>query len=149
IYFPAGTDMLVQLTEPLLATDPGGRVPVYGQFDADSRDSLTDLARSIPERTVTTKGREADVVNLVFIGSREQIEEAFESAGWIGSDPLTAGSVMRGFHAVFALRNYPQLPMARHLLSGQSENSTWQKSLDSFDKRDHLRIWAQQVLWEG
>lgn len=149
IYFPAGTDLLVQLTEPLPAGDEAGRVPAYGQFDEESQHGLDALAQSIPERTYNTKGRQADVVNLIFLGSEEQINSAFQAAGWNNSDPLSARSVMRGMHAVFALRNYARLPMAHHLLDGQPAESDWEKGLDSYAKRDHLRIWAEHGDWQG
>jgi hypothetical protein len=71
------------------------------------------------------------------------------AAGWTNSDPLSVRSVLRGFHAVISLNNDPHLPMSSHLLDGKSSDSTWQKSLDSYSKRDHLRIWNRPESWEG
>ena len=105
------------------------------------------MATSVTQRTSNAQGRAADVVNLLFLGSREQVETAFRTAGWTHSDPLSARAVLREIYAVFSLENDPDLPMARHLLNGQPSDSTWQKGLNSYAKRDHVRIWNTSESW--
>jgi hypothetical protein len=36
---------------------------------------------------------------------------------------------------------YPQEPMITFLLNGRPEDMNWQKSLNSYGRRDHLRMW--------
>jgi hypothetical protein len=45
---------------------------------------------------------------------------------------------------MYALLNnsgYAQQPMMTFLLNGRPQDMSWQKSLNSYDRRDHLRIW--------
>ncbi len=69
------------------------------------------------------------------------------AAGWTPSDPLSVRAVLREMHAVFSLTNDPNLPMARLSLNGKPSDSTWQKGLNSYAKRDHVRIWDMSESW--
>jgi hypothetical protein len=149
IYFPVGTDLRLQLTAPLPVATSISPALANKEFEESGTEALNRIVLSFTQRTSNAEGRAADVVNLVFIGSREQIERAFLTARWTNSDPLSVRSVMRGFHAVISLNSDPHLPMSSHLLDGKSSDSTWQKSLDSYSKRDHLRIWNRPETWEG
>ena len=40
---------------------------------------------------------DADLLNLVFLGSREQVQAAFREAGWHNSDPVSKHSFLRKF----------------------------------------------------
>jgi hypothetical protein len=149
IYFPAGTDMELQLSAPLPVADLTPSGSPHPDFTGSDAFVLDEMLASWPERTTTTKGQDADIVNLVFIGSREQVERAFQAAGWMSSDPATKGSVLRMFHAYLALNGYSRAPISKQLFQGQPSDSTWEKSLNSYGKRDHLRIWAERETWQG
>jgi len=149
IYYPPGTDLQLQLSAPLSVADlepSGSSNPDFTDFDAFA---LNEMVRSWPERTSTVRGQNSDIVNLVFIGSRQQVKSAFHIAGWMGSDPTSKGSVLRTFHAFLTLDNYPCAPISKQFFRGQSSDSTWEKSLNSYGKRDHLRIWAEPETWRG
>jgi hypothetical protein len=149
INLPPGTDLSLELTEPLLVD---GSIPLpreNRQLDASESAALDEKVQSFAERTYNTKGREADVVNLLFVGSADQIQDAFRVAGWKSSDPLSTRSILREFHAVFSMNNYPHLPMANHLLDGRLDDWSLEKGFDSYQKRDHLRIWDVPDTFEG
>jgi len=96
---------------------------------------------------------EADIVNLAFVGSRQQIEAAFHEAGWVNSDTFTRHSFLRDFYAFLNNSGYAQAPMRPFLLDGKPADMNWQKSLNSYARRDHLRIWQwpdpenSQTVW--
>ncbi len=48
---------------------------------------------------------------------------------------------MKNFYALLNNSGYAQQPMTTFLLNGKPEEMNWQKSLNSYDRRDHLRIW--------
>jgi hypothetical protein len=90
-----------------------------------------------------------DLVNLLLVGSRKEVETAFRSAGWTGSRP---NSLRSGFEAVRAIaenRSYPDAPMRTLLLDGYEPDMRVQESLDTFSQRDHLRVWRRETEWEG
>jgi hypothetical protein len=149
IYFPAGTDLQLQLSAPLSVVDLTPSGTPNPDFTGSDAFALDTMVASWSERTTTTGGQDADIINLVFIGSRQQVESAFRAAGWMSSDPASKGSVLRMFHAFLALNGYPRAPISKQLFQGQSSDSTWEKSLNSYGKRDHLRIWAAREAWQG
>jgi hypothetical protein len=149
IYFPVGTDLRLELTAPLPVATSISPALANGGFEESGAEAFNRMVLSFTQRTSNEEGRAADVVNLLLIGSREKVERAFLAARWTHSDPLSVRSVLRGFHAVISLNSDPHLPMSSHLLDGKSSDSTWQKSLDSYSKRDHVRIWDRPETWEG
>jgi hypothetical protein len=149
IYFPPGTDLRLELPAPLRVTGITPAGPANRDFADSETFAVDEMVRSLPARTFTAKGREADVVNLMFIGSREQIADAFHAAGWMNSDRNSKGSVLRQFHAFITLNSYSRAPISKQLLQEQSSDSAWEKSFDSFGKRDHLRIWSEPETWQG
>jgi hypothetical protein len=149
IYFPPGTDLRLELALPVGVAGIKPAEPANQDFDHSEALALDEIVRSLPERTSTLKGQDADLLNLVFLGSREQIADAFHTAGWMSSDRNSKGSVLRQFHAFLTLNSYPHAPISKQLLQGQTADSAWEKSFDSYGKRDHLRIWSQPESWQG
>ncbi len=149
IYFPAGTDLRIKLTEPTPAF-----VTELQSSSEPSRESAGDqtedfefesLAQSLPQHSTTVKQVDADVVNLVFVGSRQELESAFRRAGWSTSDAVSTKSFFRDFYAFLNDSGYAQAPMRSFLLDGKPADMNWQKSLNSYARRDHLRVWQ----WPG
>src|SRR5713226_6770874 len=42
-----------------------------------------------PKITHTQSGADGDPINLVFVGSKDQITRSFQQAGWLIPDPIT------------------------------------------------------------
>jgi LssY C-terminus len=139
IYYPAGTDIRLKTTSPvsslpMLVKDVPDAIPSEtSQLDA--------WVQQIPQRSTTKKSVSADLLNLVFLGSREQVQAAFHEAGWHNSDPVSKHSFERNFYALLNNSGYAQQPMTNLLLDGKPEDMNWQKGLNSYGRRDHLRIW--------
>lgn len=154
IYFPVGTELRLKLTQPIdvLATlrpvEPVASDPAEEYEDGQ-------LARSAPHRSTTQMMVDADIVNIIFVGSRQQVESAFYSAGWTTSEPYDRHSFLRNFYAFLNNSAYAQAPMRPFLLNGKTPDMYWQKSLNSYAKRDHLRMWQwsetnesdKQTIW--
>ena len=155
IYLPRGTDIKLRLTADLrVPEEERGTRPEETANEVD-RTVLEITASDLPERTRTERGKAADIVNLALLGTREQMDAAFRAAGWRSSDPTTAKSVLHEFYAFLAFTNYPQAPVSKQLVDGAEPAAIWQKGLDSYQKREHLRLWARndviegQVVWLG
>ncbi len=109
----------------------------------------------MPTRTLDKKSREADLINMAFIGTREELAQAFQAAGWKQSDSVSRHSVMRQLYAFLAKSSYATAPMSRQFFDGRSPDLTSEKTFDSYDRRDHLRIWKLEStvddvpLWVG
>ncbi|HEY8996523.1 MAG TPA: LssY C-terminal domain-containing protein, partial [Edaphobacter sp.] len=139
IYYPAGTDMRLSTTEPLSIASTREAEP-----DTESTAQMERIVREMPVRVKTKEAVNADLINIVFIGDREQVESAFQSAGWDSSDEVSRRAVMHNLYALLNHSGYSRQPMTTFYLDGTPEDMNWQKSLNSYDRRDHLRIWRWQ-----
>jgi len=147
ILLEPGTDVQVELTH--VAALPADLAPVQPAPELDHVAELSTQLTGLPERTVTSKGKTADVVNVVFEGSRENLEHAFQAAGWKESEPVSKRAVMHQMYAFLAKTNYSTAPMSAQLLEGRRPDLTLEKTFDSYEKRNHLRIWAMGNTFDG
>lgn len=143
IYLPPGTDLRLQLTVPLYVADQPELPPASFALDEYERGDIEQLIQNVPERTTTRSGKDADLINLLFLGSQAQLHDAFTAAGWLPGDPYSSHAILKQVAAVLTYNNYPTMPISRQLLNGKPQDFTWQKSFDSYGKREHLRIWGQ------
>ena len=111
---------------------------------------MQKLVDELPYWTYSKRQRQPmDLVNLLFVGSREEVDQAFAAAGWIGS---RANSMRAGFAAIRAIveeHGFSDAPMRTLLLDGREPDFRLQKSLDTFEKRDHLRVWKRDGELDG
>jgi hypothetical protein len=145
IYLPPGTDLRLQLNVPLeVGVQPELPRPSF-QMDEYERGEVELLLQKTSDRTTTTFGKDADVVNILFIGSEEQIEQSFSAAGWLPADRNSPKAFFKQLKAFLTASNYPNMPITHQLLDGQPQDMTWQKSFNSYGKREHVRLWSQPV----
>lgn len=143
IYLPPGTDLRLQLTVPLYVANQPELPPVSFELDEYERGEIEHLLQNVPERTATGYGKEADLVNLLFLGSEQQLQDAFSAAGWSPGDHNSSHAFAKQLSAFLTFNNYPTMPVSHQFLNGQPQDFTWQKSFDSYGKREHLRVWGQ------
>ena len=150
IWFPVGTELSIALTSPLAINDafPPSVPAISGPVQ--ERNELRAIIRSLPFRTATVyTNKPSDVTNLVFLGSPAALERAFVAAGWIGADPLNALSSFRVVRSIAESQRYESAPMSTLLLDEQRPRFEFSKSLDTFSKRHHARIWVRSETWRG
>jgi len=149
IYFPRGTDFVLESSSPFELAGDYRVNPERHDFSRSDAFELDDMIAAMPERTLTPKGHDADVVNLAFVGTDAQIRAAFDAAGWKSGDPLCRKSILHEIHAFLMVDNYEHGPMKVQYLNGKVADTTWEKGLDSLAKRHHLRIWSMDSKIHG
>jgi len=97
----------------------------------------------VPRFTMTGDGLPGDPVNLVLIGTLQQLRSAFETAGWSQADRLGLASSWRMIVAFVCNSPYPSAPFSTLYLFGRGQDIGFQKAIDdSPRKRHHIRFWA-------
>ena len=146
IVLAQGTEYRLELVRPLKVED--------ADFDSSGRPTSllsqeirTDTGAAmdaLPSQQVARiSGALADLVNLILVGSAGSVTRAFQAAGWATSDVKTPGSILRTYFAVVLRRGYKRAPMATMVLDGNRSDIALEKSLNTFAKRHHLRIWRR------
>ena len=149
IYLPPGSDLRLRLNVPLYVGDQPELPKVSFQMDEYERGDVEAVVQDVPDRTTTRSGKVADLVNILFVGSPEQIQEAFAAAGWLPSDRNSPRAFFKQSAAFLTFSNYPTMPITHQLLNGHPQDMTWQKSFNSYGKREHVRLWGQPTTVLG
>jgi hypothetical protein len=149
LYYPAGTDLVLQFSAPMPLDANTNLAPRNWESDPSEMSALDEQVLSLPERTSTAKGAPADVVNLAFIGSQDQLTDAFQAAGWLSSDAPSTRNGAHMFTALISSRSYPHGPISEQLFDGRDYDFGWQKGLNCVVRRDHLRVWSDTLTWQG
>jgi hypothetical protein len=146
ILFPAGTDLQVQVVRPsmLKTRDTWSGWPV---LPVDAK--LQALVTAAPIRVYSKDNKPSDLTNLMFLGSKQQLEAAFQEAGWFEADSLSMGSAVKTIGATIRSSGYTQAPVSLLTINGRPPDLVFQKALDTFAKRHHIRIWKEPGTWQG
>ena len=85
----------------------------------------------------------------MIVGSRGQVNRAFRAAGWTPPESRGILSFYHMLHCVVERKSYSQLPMSNLKLNGYAPDAAYEKSLDTFAKRHHIRLWHddQSAVW--
>jgi hypothetical protein len=119
-----------------------------------STSDLNQAIQFLPPRVLNGEGRQGDMVNLLFIGQKEDLQTAFDSAGWVKPERWKLRSA---WHIVTQRTHYVRQPMSRFFLFGRTQDYAYAlpdpKAIMSH--RHHIRIWktGQEVdgnpVWAG
>ncbi|MGA8498998.1 MAG: LssY C-terminal domain-containing protein [Xanthobacteraceae bacterium] len=102
--------------------------------------------RRVPRFTITGDGLPGDPVNLVLIGTRQQLQAAFASAGWSEADRLGLTSSWHMVRAFVFNSPYATAPFSTLYLFGRGQDIGFQKAIDNSPrKRHHIRFWASSL----
>jgi hypothetical protein len=102
--------------------------------------------KRLPRFTITGDGLPGDPVNLVLIGTRQQLCAAFAIAGWSEADRLGLTSSWRMVRAFVFNSPYATAPFSTLYLFGRGQDIGFQKAIDNSPrKRHHIRFWASSL----
>ena len=101
---------------------------------------LNQAIQFLPPRVVNGEGRQGDMVNLIFIGHKDELQAAFGRAGWIKPEHWKLRSA---WHVVTQRNHYIRQPMSRFFLFGRSQDYAFAKPDPAaiVSRRHHIRIW--------
>lgn len=150
-----GTSTVLKGTEVTAHLDCGTSV-ASANLPKASKDTsdLNDVMENLPSRVLTGEGREGDMVNLVFVAQKDELQAAFARAGWIKPDPWKP---VMAWHLFTQRLHYAKLPMARFYLFGRVQDYSYaMPDPDAIvSRRHHIRIWKTRYtvggepLWAG
>jgi hypothetical protein len=149
IELPAGTDLLCHVVS---ADTP--EHAVQSRAPLSLAPDLQLLLQHAPAEVSEPDGSvAADIINLAFIGSEQQLAKAFRAAGWSTADPLTPKTFARSYAAAAAMRAYARAPVSPLHYENRLPDAVYQKSLNTTAKRHHIRLWKldtpQGTVWLG
>lgn len=118
------------------------------------------LFAEIPRRVsdvATGEGNPGDMVNFALVGTKEQVQAAFKSAGWVAVDKSVQEAIINGLLKTLNHEAYTEMPMSTLYLFGRPQDMSYARAdpLLVAAERHHLRVWqadktiAGRPLWVG
>src|SRR5256712_462152 len=108
-----------------------------------------------PRITHTKSGAEGDPLNLVFVGSKDQITHSFQQAGWLIPDPITLQTSEKIAVASLTHKSYPTAPVSNLYVFGRVQDLAFEKPTNDVANRGYIRLWKTgtliggQLVWIG
>lgn len=147
IDYEPGVEMTIELTKTLNWTGAAAGPNVRS---VEPQGELSALIARLPFQTEAAKPpRPSDITNILFLGSQQDLESAFQQAGWFPADQLNSQSKLETFKAMTEMRGYKEAPVSILLLDGRPPDLVFQKQTNTFNARHHLRIWHQPMVFHG
>ena len=106
---------------------------------------------SIPGRVQDAEGNLGDRVNFIVIGSKDKVQTALSTAGWVVVDRTKRDAVMRGILASVSREAYVTLPMSELELFGRPQDFGYAQAdpVRVVASRHHFRLWKAPFLING
>jgi hypothetical protein len=146
ILFPAGTDLQIQIVRPSMLKQ---REVWTGWPRITVDDELRQLAASMPARTYTANKTPSDLTNLMFLGAQQELAAAFSEARWLEAEDLGVRTAISVAQATIRQTGASTAPVSSLYINGKLPDLVFQKSLDTFAKRHHIRIWNTGKTYQG
>jgi hypothetical protein len=154
IYLPAAPAMLLtrggdsyalKTTQATAVLDGDFPMLTAGLPAAPPDPGLDAMLNFLPPRVLDGRGREGDMVNLVFVAPENELQTAFEHAGWTSVDMKKN---VIAWHLLCHGTHYARLPMAHFFLFGRSQDFSFSlpDPLFILSRRHHIRIWKTNYL---
>jgi hypothetical protein len=150
IYYPAGVEMTLSLTKPLMYPVPDGEEEeATPRLTRVERVNIEPLVEQLPNRSFAVSSRPSDLVNVLFIGSRKQLSTAFAAAGWEEPHPPSMRRRLAQIRAASEGLGYRHAEMSSLLVNEMAPGMAWEKGFNDLSKRHHIRLWKQPESWHG
>ena len=100
---------------------------------------------------VTDKGgaNTGDPLNLVLIGTPQDLYTTFIRAGWDETETVTRASGWKTVKSFLSGGEYRYSPVSSLYVFERPQDVAFQKTRDNIHERNHLRLWMSRVTWRG
>jgi hypothetical protein len=96
----------------------------------------------LPRHSETANGIPGDPINLLFVGTGDQLVGAMLAAGWHPADPITLKSSLEIAAGTVFHRSYDDAPVSPLMLWGKKQDLTFEFPFgEDPSERHHIRFW--------
>jgi len=109
------------------------------------------LLQSIPRRNSDQNQNPGDMVNILIVGSEQEMVNAFTTAQWVKVDKSVQDTVITGLLDTFEKKDYLTMPMSTLYLFGRPQDYGFAhgEAVRVVMSRNHLRVWKSPFKVDG
>ena len=127
------------------ATNAGGPV------DTRVTGITPELLGNIPRRVSDPNGKPGDMVNVLIVGTQDQMVQAFTTAGWVQVDKTVGNTALNAVIDSLEKKDYLTMPMSTLFLFNRPQDYGFAHAepVKVAMSRNHLRVWKSPYEIEG
>jgi hypothetical protein len=109
------------------------------------------LLESIPRRITDENHSPGDMVNILIVGTEDEMVKAFTTAAWVQVDKSVESTVLSGLMATFDKKDYLTMPMSTLYLFDRPQDYGFAHAepVRVIMSRNHLRVWKSPYQVSG
>ena len=110
-----------------------------------------DLLSKIPRRVSDPNGRPGDMVNVLIVGTQDQMVQVFTTAGWVQVDKTMGNTVLNALMDSLQKKDYLTMPMSTLFLFNRAQDYGFAhgEPVKVAMSRNHLRVWKSPYEVDG
>ncbi|MGH9698456.1 MAG: LssY C-terminal domain-containing protein [Candidatus Acidiferrales bacterium] len=110
-----------------------------------------ELLGKLPRRVNDPQGNPGDMVNILIIGTEDQVVNVFTTAGWVHVDSSVQGTMVNALLDSFQKKDYLTMPMSTLVLFNRPQDYGFAHAepVRVAMTRNHLRVWKSPDTVEG
>jgi len=110
-----------------------------------------DLLSKIPRRVSDPAGNPGDMVNVLIVGTQDQVEKVFAAGGWVHVDKTVENTALNAIMDSLEKKDYLTMPMSTLFLFGRSQDYGFAHAepVKVAMSRNHLRVWKSAYQADG
>ncbi len=114
-----------------------------GPLEAAIPSIATTLLNEIPRRVSDPQNNPGDMVNVLIVGTEEQVVQVFTTAGWVHVDASVQGTVLSALTDSLQKKDYLTMPMSILYLFKRPQDYGFAHAepVKVAMSRNHLRVW--------
>jgi hypothetical protein len=128
---------------------------VGGPSEAPIAAITPSLLDKIPRRVSDQQGHPGDMVNILILGTEDQVVAVFKAAGWVRVDSSVQEAALAGLVDSLEKKDYLTMPMSKLYLFDREQDYGFAHAepVRVVMSRNHLRVWKSpytaggQTLW--
>ena len=128
---------------------------VGGPVETRLPDITPDLLSKIPRRNSDPSGKPGDMVNILIVGTQDQVVQVFTTGGWVQVDKSVGGAMRNALMGTIEKKDYLTMPMSTLFLFNRPQDYGFAHAepVKVAMSRHHLRLWksphevAGRPLW--
>jgi hypothetical protein len=111
----------------------------------------SDLLSKIPRRNSDPNGKPGDMVNILLVGTQDQVVQVFTTAGWVQVDKSVGSAMLNAVMGTIEKKDYLTMPMSTLFLFNRPQDYGFAhgEPVKVAMSRHHLRLWKSPYEVDG
>ena len=140
-----------QVTVQIMDLGSADAANVGGPAEMRVAGITANLLGQIPRRVTDPNGNPGDMVNVLIVGTQDQLVQAFTAAGWVQVDKSVGSAMLAAVMGTIEKKDYLTMPMSTLFLFNRAQDYGFAhgEPVKVAMSRNHLRVWKSPYEIEG